>query len=84
MDAIQNLYNLSSRAGSGPRDGFRHTEESKLKMSKATKGKPKPKGFGAKVSAWKTGRPNPKHSETLIGKPWSVDKWHSYALKHYA
>jgi hypothetical protein len=37
--------------------GFRHSLESKAKMSAAKKGKPKPEGFGEKISKIKTGVP---------------------------
>jgi group I intron endonuclease len=134
IDATANLYNAARRAGSGPRDGFKHSEESRLKMSQSQKGQPKSAAHRSKLSAAKAGKKCPAHSAILTGRkhspehcaaisrantgkrhteehksrmralmtgrdtsawvskmaaskrgvPWSIDKWHSYALKHYA
>lgn len=82
IDSTPDLYNAARRAGSGPRDGFRHTEESKHKMSAALKGKPKPEGFGEKVSAWKTGRPNPAQSAALKGRHHSPEHCEKIRISH--
>lgn len=68
IDSTPNLYNAARRAGSGPRDGFRHTAESRRRMSEALKGKPKSAEHRAKISALKKGKPNPKHARALLGR----------------
>jgi len=73
IDATPDLYNAARRAGSGPRDGFRHTEATKQKISAITRGRAKPEGFGATVSAWKRGRPNPAQSAALKGRALSPE-----------
>lgn len=53
--------------------GRRHSEESKKRTSEALKGKPKPGGHGAKVSAYQTGRTKSeehrKHLSEAMNKP---------------
>lgn len=136
LDQTPSAYNAARRAGGGPRDGFRHTDESKAKMSanasrhrKGTKLPPSQiealrlantgrakspaelaglsarlKGrvisWGRKISESKTGKPlTPEAKESYDrsrsaraaavsqgkkGIPWSVDRWHSYALRYKA
>jgi len=56
--SASNPYNQNERGGTGPRAGYRHTEASKLLMSRATKGKKKPAGFGAMIAARRRGTHN--------------------------
>jgi len=82
IDSTPDLYNAARRAGSGPRDGFTHTDASKRKMSEAKKGRPKPEGFGATVSAWKRGRPNPAQSVALTGRTHSPEHCEAIRISH--
>lgn len=68
LDSTPTPYNVSKRAGSGPRDSFRHSEASKQRMSEVMKGKPKPVGFGAKVSTWRKGRALSLEHRAAIGR----------------
>ena len=73
IDASPELYNAARRAGSGPCEGFQHTAEMNRRQSDATKGRPKPVGFGAKISAMKKGVPNPKHGDAIRGRKHSPE-----------
>jgi hypothetical protein len=58
-------YNMT---GGGPGIvGYRHTDEAKAKMSKARKGKPRPPGFGPKISAALKGRHHSPETRAKIG-----------------
>lgn len=48
-----------------PNKGFRHTDESRAKMSASRKGKPKPEGFAEKISAANKGRVRERDKELL-------------------
>jgi group I intron endonuclease len=66
-------YNTNKRAGSGPRPGYRHTSESKLKMRQARLGKTHTPEAKAKLSAYRTGRPNPVQADALRGRKLSEE-----------
>jgi len=58
--------------------GMRHTDESRAKMSKAHKGRPKPPGFGEKIRKALSGRKRPKEvgekiRAALIGRKRSPE-----------
>jgi len=68
IDAHANLYNAARRAGSGPRDGFKHTPESRAKMSATKKGRPKSAEHRQKLGDSRRGVPNPAHGDRLRGR----------------
>ena len=63
----QDYYKVCSKGGlncklTKTNDKFgKLSEESCIKKSKSTKGKPKPNGFGEKISKSKIGKPSPKY-----------------------
>lgn len=75
LDAAENCYNAAERAGSGPRDGFRHTPESIATMRRVAQGKRgKSPETRARIVASRRGqRLSPAHKEkiglALRGKP---------------
>jgi group I intron endonuclease len=82
IDSTPDLYNAARRAGSGPRDGFKHTEESRRRMSDAQKGKPKSAAMRAKLSAAKKGKPCPAQSAALRGRKLSPAHCESIRIGH--
>jgi len=50
--------------------GTKHSEETKRLMSKSQKGKPKPKGFGLKISAALLGRKFSKETKRKLRLAW--------------
>ena len=48
--------------------GHHHTIETKIKQSKALKGRPKPKGFGAKISKARMGHVVTQETRTKLSK----------------
>jgi len=94
IDSTPNLYNMARRAGSGPRDGYRASDEAKRKMSEAMKGRPKSDAHRAAISAARKGTSNPAHAEKLRGRKHSPEhcakiaagntgKTHTEAHKEY-
>jgi group I intron endonuclease len=63
-------YNVADGGeGGAPFSGHTHSERSKIRIRKALKGKPKPVGFGEKISKALTGKPkSPEHRAKLAGK----------------
>ncbi len=73
IDREARPYNMATRAGSGPRDGFRHRPESIEKMRQAKVGHAVSAETRRKLSAWRKGRPNPEHAAKITGKKASPE-----------
>lgn len=65
------LFNVSSRAGSGPKPGYKHKPESIEKMRRASTGRRLSIEARARISAARRGRSYPKPNQR--GKRWSAE-----------
>jgi group I intron endonuclease len=68
LDSTPDTYNVSTRAGSGPKAGFRHTPDAIEKMRAAMLGRPKSPEHRARLSLARTGSKQPKHAAALRGR----------------
>jgi group I intron endonuclease len=66
MDLLKPQYNILSTAGSST--GYKHTEESRAKISACQKGIPRPEATRAKISAAMKGIPRSERSEVTRAK----------------
>jgi group I intron endonuclease len=82
IDASTDLYNAARRAGSGPRDGFRHTDASRLKMADAMRGRPKSDTHRANIAAARRGKSNPTQAATLRGRKHSPEHCQKISLSN--
>jgi group I intron endonuclease len=73
IDATTDLYNVSRRAGTGPRDGFKHCPESVAKMVASRAGYRHTPESRARISAARKGKSCPKHNAALRGRTPSLE-----------
>lgn len=77
-DSVRNGYNTQT----GGRNNFKHSKESKKKMSEARKGVKKPTGFGAKISKALIGRKQPHCVKKKISESQKGEKSAWWCRKH--
>jgi len=82
IDSTPDLYNAARRAGSGPRDGFRHTDASKRKMAEAQRGRPKSASHRLKLGDAKRGKPCPAQAAALRGRRHSPEHCEKIRISH--
>lgn len=76
IDNTPDIYNASRRAGSGPRDGFRHKPETRAKLAAfglSRRGYKQTEETRARISAARKGRTYPRHAAALRGRKLSPE-----------